>query len=136
MLKIHDIFNDSSLALQSTYSVSPEYDVFSEKNQCRLYWYRGTGEPPIRAFLNPPIVEEDLTDTVLTKEYNCALFDMANMEQEHLYKSIKNRIFSGWYTQVKEESHWEDKRMLVWLEWIQNYYDYDNTLSEGLNYEN
>lgn len=102
----------------------PNNDTLSFSN-CALEWYQDLAPLPIRSdgsgvdTLDP---DQRLNSTIVD-EFHCKLFNLKDDEDMRLYRLIKQRIASSWYTQVKEITKWEsaDQPIYVWLEWIQSY---------------
>lgn len=101
----------------------PNNDTLSFSNRS-LEWYPDIAPLPIRSgdgvnTLDP----EQRLDAVTVDEFHCKLFNLKDQEDMNLYRTVKQRIASAWYTQVKEITKWEsaDQPIYVWLEWIQSY---------------
>ena len=108
----------------------PEVDILSYFPTRQLYWLTGTSTPPFCNKPEQPVNQQLLSHTVTRSEAHCKLFDMSIDNDRILFQIIKNRVLQGWYKLAKEETHWdsESKKMLIWLEWVQNYifYPYKN----------
>lgn len=62
---------------------------------------------------------------------------MSKEQDKQLFQLIKNRVLQGWYRVAKEENHWDadNRKMLIWLEWIQDYLLYPMYLDNNAKYD-
>lgn len=100
----------------------PDKDILS--GSCILKWFPDLKPYPLRVSPgNLGLDPRDRADAYTVEEFHCYMFDLTNEEDLNMYKLVKQRIISGWYTQLKEISKWEssDQPLKVWLEWVQSY---------------
>ena len=116
-----DTFDERAWA--SLENPMPTYDLLSRKPSYHLFWASAYLTIPVRSIFEYPVLAEgDLNSLIRVIEYNCHLFNMANPEEERLLCAIKDRIYSGWYIQIAEETKWDDhNNILIWLTWAQPY---------------
>lgn len=103
--------------------ITPSTDFLSYHPDRQLFWYGGVNKPPFINQPDQPVNEQMLSASIRRSESHCKLFDMSEESDRVLFQIIKNRVLQGWYRVAKEESHWdtENKKMLIWLEWVQDY---------------
>lgn len=121
MLLNPDTFNEVTWG--SIENTTPRKDLLSRKDDHPLFWAPTFSYIPIRSIFEYPVIaESDLGTLFKVIEYNCHLFNLSNPEEERLLRAIKDRIYSGWYVQISEETKWDkDDHILVWLTWAQQY---------------
>lgn len=103
--------------------ITPQFDILSYYPDRELYWVAGVGRPPFINKSDQPINSQILQAAIKRSEAHCRLLDMSIDADKNLYEVIKNRVLQGWYRIAKDETHWdaENRKMLIWLEWIQDY---------------
>lgn len=116
-----DTFDEAMWA--SIEDTTPHYDLLSKKEDHPLFWAPVFSYKPVRSIFEYPIIAEgDLSNLNTVIEYSCHLFKVDNPDEERLLRAIKDRIYSGWYVQISEETKWDkDDHVLVWLTWAQQY---------------
>ena len=114
-------FDDAAWALLE--NTTPPCDILSRRPKHNLIWSLAYSNIPVRTPWEYPVVtESELGLLPRVIEYNCHLFNMANPDEERLLRAIKDRIYSGWYIQIDEDTKWDDhNNILIWLTWAQNY---------------
>lgn len=107
----------------SVENTTPNYDVLSRKPDYHLFWTLAYSSIPVRSIFEYPVLTEgDLSSLSRVIEYHCHLFNTSNPDEERLLCAIKDRIYSGWYVQIAEETKWDDhNNILIWLTWAQSY---------------
>lgn len=114
-------------------NTTPNFDLLSRKFDRPLFWAPTYSLIPVRSIFEYPVLsEEELLGTTKVIEYNCHLFNMSEPEEERLFRAVKDRIYSGWYVQIDEETKWDDNHnVLVWLTWAQQYLEKPRALEEN-----
>ena len=110
-------------------TTTPDRDILSYFPDRLLYWLGTPGTPPFCNKPEQPVNAQLVSQAVKRSEAHCKLFEMSTDQDCILFQIIKNRVLQGWYKVAREETHWdpESKKMLIWLEWIQNYLFYPYT---------
>ena len=103
----------------------PDTDIFSIKPKFLLYWIDSLQPVPLRYPFSQPILSQDrIGDLKLVYESNHHLFHMNDDFESRIYATVKDRAYNEWYVITKEETKWdENNNVLVWLEWVQRYYE-------------
>ncbi len=106
-------------------STTPSCDILSRRPKHNLIWSLAYSNIPVRTPWEYPVVtESELSSLPIAIEYNCHLFKVADPDEERLLRAIKDRIYSGWYVQIAEETKWDDhNNILIWLTWAQYYFE-------------
>lgn len=122
-----DTFNEETW--RSVEDTMPKFDLLSRKEKHPLFWTPSFSYYPIRSIYNYPITSKsDFSKLVTVTEFNCHLFKVSDPDEERLLRAIKDRIYSGWYIQIAEETKWDKSdNVLVWLTWAQQYSEFSNT---------
>lgn len=123
MLLNQDTFNEDKL-IQSRLAF-PKFDILSEKPKKTLHWLDQLNHVPIRSWETYPILlEDDFQNYDVVYESNNHLFHLSNDLEAYIYNLIKDRACYNWYVITKEETKWdENNNVIVWLEWVQRYYE-------------
>lgn len=118
-------------------TVTPNTDILSYYPDRQLYWLCGPGKPPFCNKPEQPLNQQLLASSIRRSEAHCNLFDMSKEQDKQLFQLIKNRVLQGWYRVAKEENNWdaENRKMLIWLEWIQDYLMYPLYLDSEIRYD-
>ena len=133
MLLNPDTFDEE--VWRSVEDTTPHVDLLSKKEKHPLFWTPSFSYYPVRSIYEYPIMREsDLSELVKVIEFNCHLFNLSNPEEERLLKAIKDRIYSGWYVQISEETKWDKSdNVLVWLTWAQQYSEFPKATETNVN---
>lgn len=105
---------------------APNVDILSYFPNRQLYWIGGPNKPPFYNRPAQPVNAQLLSNSIRKSESHCKLFDMSKDSDRILFQIIKNRVLQGWYRVAKENTNWDadEKKMLIWLEWVQDYLMY------------
>ncbi len=102
---------------------TPTYDEFASTGGY-LRWFQSCLPYPVRVNgIHTDISMDMLADAMPAPEFHCRLFNLSSPEDIKAYTVIYQRILDGWYELLNIQRYWDDKekRMMVWMEWSQNY---------------
>lgn len=107
---------------------TPTYDKFAN-TAGYLRWFQSCLPYPIRVRnVHSDLSTDALEDAILAPEFHCKLFNLSQTQDVEDYRVIYQRILDGWYELLNIQRYWDEKekRMMVWMEWSQNYLEVQN----------
>lgn len=101
-----------------------------------LHWVPGMSGLPVRSRMPLPLLRnDDVKEAKPAMDFHCGWFDLSVEADLVKFQIIMELIAIGWFKQWlrKDFEFPAEKRMIVWLEWLQRYNELPEHFVKSLN---